>query len=94
MEFDISEEDRAGLPPELLAQLSKPAKEREAPVFPCPHCGKKWWRVVQHPGTHAFQIECAHCWSRGPGAVDRANAIELWNWRAPEEAHQSSAGDS
>lgn len=87
MDHDIFSEDRSDLPPELIAQLSKP-KAQERPVMPCPHCGKVWWKIVQHPSTHAFQVECAKCFSRGPGAVDREGAIEIWNWRKPEEERQ------
>lgn len=81
---EVSAAERRDLPPELVAQLSKP-KSSDRPMMPCPHCGKTWWREVQNAATAAVSIECAGCLSRGPAGDSRSNAMELWNWRAPQE---------
>lgn len=44
---------------------------------PCPFCGVA--AGVQE--TSKYRVECLNCGSMGPNAVDRPQAIRLWNMR-------------
>ena len=57
----------------------------ERPLMRCPHCGKLNWACIFHRDIGGHQIECQTCKSRGPIGDSRENAMELWNWRAPDE---------
>jgi hypothetical protein len=58
----------------------------ERPLMKCPHCGKLNWACIEYSATGAFQIQCQTCRSAGPIGDSRDNAMELWNWREPQES--------
>jgi hypothetical protein len=58
----------------------------ERPLMKCPHCGKLNWSCVEYSSTGAHQIQCTTCRAAGPIGDSRDNAMELWNWRALDEA--------
>lgn len=64
----------------------------ERPLMKCPHCGKLNWSCIEYSATGAYQIQCQTCRAAGPIGDSRDNAMELWNWREPQESPRMETG--